>query len=120
MNFMKFDQFMRQYAERVERGEIQLPCDVVAELLPEMVTAALAVEGGPHADDCAASEVRCCLPPRHRGLHYAVVRELSAGAVWLRWHGPVCELVELDDCAHEMNGGMDVCPLFARHRCSHR
>jgi hypothetical protein len=87
---------MADFPERVARGEVQFPCGVGIGLLPGLAGAALAVDGGPYADSDVPADVACCLHPGHRGLHYAVVRNLTAGAMWLRWRGLVCELVELD------------------------
>ncbi|MFD9817294.1 hypothetical protein [Streptomyces sp. NPDC059080] len=78
------------------------------DLTPALAAAALAVDAGPKADDYISTGW-CCLDLGHTGPHYVVVRDLYGAGVWIRWLGPLADLVVHPDCPH---GG---CPLFARH-----
>ncbi|MFI7103074.1 hypothetical protein ACIBK8_27405 [Streptomyces sp. NPDC050161] len=83
-------------------------------LTAALAEAALAVEGGRHAEP-ELDLGWCVLPTAHGGPHYAVVRDLCGLVVWIKWLGPLAELVVLPDCRRA-----DGCGLFAGHpgRCS--
>jgi hypothetical protein len=56
----------------------------------------------------------CIRYPEHEGFHYAILRVLEKGAVWIRWMPEGTRgVVRLDDCEHHG------CTLFRGHRGPH-
>ncbi|MFJ6566757.1 hypothetical protein ACIQNU_05010 [Streptomyces sp. NPDC091292] len=85
-------------------------------LTPAQHSAALGIDGGPHADNHLTAGSWCPLRPHHPGPHHALLRYLGGDtAVWIKWLGPRrSELVTLSDCARSPTPD-DACPLFTGH-----
>ncbi|MFJ6565938.1 hypothetical protein ACIQNU_00810 [Streptomyces sp. NPDC091292] len=114
---LKDPAYMTALATRlIKTGQMAAPCAREDyHLTAPQRTAVLAIGGGPGADDHILQWSTCPLPPRHSGPHYAILRYLGDDrAVWIRWLGPLSELVTLAEC--KLSTADDhACPLFAGH-----
>ncbi|MFF2851495.1 hypothetical protein ACFVT5_34960 [Streptomyces sp. NPDC058001] len=96
--------------------ELDLPCARDDHhLTAQQKATALAIDGGPDADEDITPGSWCPLRPHHSGPHYALLRYLTGDkVVWIRWLGPVNELVTLTDCTRSTTHD-HTCPLFTGH-----
>ncbi|MFJ6568667.1 hypothetical protein ACIQNU_14675 [Streptomyces sp. NPDC091292] len=100
----------------VESGEAVVRCGRRGgHLTMDQMEAVCAIDGGPGADDDLFLTSWCTLRPRHSGPHYRLLRHLTGtNVVWVRWLGPLSEVVTLSDCIRSPHDDF-ACPLFAGH-----